>query len=462
MEPSSPIVSEPITPRWGLLALGLLLTFFFLLSCSYARRGRPSLHEAAALGRVDAVRGLLRKGADPNAKDANGSCALGIAASHKRLEVVKLLIESGADIECRDRNGWSPLIGTALQGRLPVAEFLIKEGADVNAWSHNGTTPLMNAVMCQTVAEAFKESNEPAPLVSPDMDHKCEETLTLLLRNEAKVNMQNSLGNTAMHLAKMQQDEASLKMLLSHGGDPTIISKHGYSVENWEETHLCKSFYYASSEKSVPTEKTFKQAASSDQCIKVCRADEESAQKAKTRYWCQHGRSVVYEKDYSHPAVSSAKTYLKIVSESKDEFIGQGKAYSYDALDSTFRIHKRDYWEMNGKRYPNKAVVLYVSNPDGKGWWSLHFSGLNRGFIKRGEYNNARKYSKDLGKEPGLSIVGQGRNCRTISGRFTVHEIEYSKDFRRVDKLAVDFEQTCTDRSPSGILKGVVRYNSDL
>ena len=90
---------------------------------------------------------------------------------------------------------------------------------------------------------------------------------------------------------------------------------------------------------------------------------------------------------------------------------------------------RRDYLEMDVTRYSNKAVVLFVSNRDGKGWWSLHFSGLNRGFIERREYDKATRYSRDS---------------------------------RRVDRLAVDFEQTCTDRSHTGILKGVVRYNSEV
>lgn len=53
-----------------------------------------ALHKAAELDRVDAVRFLIRKGADTSIKDANGRTALDCAVMPCNWEIAELL-ESG-------------------------------------------------------------------------------------------------------------------------------------------------------------------------------------------------------------------------------------------------------------------------------------------------------------------------------------------------------------------------------
>lgn len=64
-----------------------------------------SLHDAAKVGDVEALKRLLEGGADVNAQDARGVTALGVAVGFNRLPVVTALLEAGADVSKVDRRG---------------------------------------------------------------------------------------------------------------------------------------------------------------------------------------------------------------------------------------------------------------------------------------------------------------------------------------------------------------------
>ena len=73
-----------------------------------------SIHDAARIGRIDAVKQHLAAGTDVNAKD--------------------------------DYDGWTALHSAAYRGRTIIAELLIANDADVNAQEMFGQTPLDSAI----------------------------------------------------------------------------------------------------------------------------------------------------------------------------------------------------------------------------------------------------------------------------------------------------------------------------
>ncbi len=90
-----------------------------------------ALWVAARRGDAQAVKDLLAKGADVNAKFRYGATALSYAADRGHLEVVRVLLEHGADVNVKDTfYGASPLSWAASKGHVEVVRALLEKGAD--------------------------------------------------------------------------------------------------------------------------------------------------------------------------------------------------------------------------------------------------------------------------------------------------------------------------------------------
>jgi len=123
--------------------------------------------DAAMRGDVDAVRVLLREGADVNAAQADGMSALHWAAEHGNLELAELLLIAGAEVEPATRIGqYRPLHIASRNGHEPVASRLLSAGADVHAVTDpSGSTPLHlaavagNGALVRTLIAAGADPN---------------------------------------------------------------------------------------------------------------------------------------------------------------------------------------------------------------------------------------------------------------------------------------------------------------
>ena len=71
-------------------------------------KGETPLHIVAGESHLEAVKLLLKHGADPNAQTIHGKTPLHVAEKCD-VDVVKLLLQYGADPNARDDNGQTPL-----------------------------------------------------------------------------------------------------------------------------------------------------------------------------------------------------------------------------------------------------------------------------------------------------------------------------------------------------------------
>jgi uncharacterized protein len=88
---------------------------------------------AAREGRLDAVRLLLDRGADPNLAAAIDGSALIHAAAEGHVDIVSLLLDRGASIDQTAKFGNNALHWASANGHLEVVKLLVARGADVNA-----------------------------------------------------------------------------------------------------------------------------------------------------------------------------------------------------------------------------------------------------------------------------------------------------------------------------------------
>lgn len=89
------------------------------------------LWEAARKGDAVAVKALLDKGADVNAKFRYGATALSYAADKGHFEVVKILLERGADVNVRDTfYNVTPLQWATEKGHASIIKALLDKGAE--------------------------------------------------------------------------------------------------------------------------------------------------------------------------------------------------------------------------------------------------------------------------------------------------------------------------------------------
>ena len=104
--------------------------------------GWDALHYAVFKEDIPISRYLLVRGANPNARDAEGFTTLHIAARTNNRELIMLLIDHGADIHAETVYHWTPLHDACLVGNLDTALALIERGADMDATTDENKKPI--------------------------------------------------------------------------------------------------------------------------------------------------------------------------------------------------------------------------------------------------------------------------------------------------------------------------------
>jgi ankyrin repeat protein len=163
-----------------------------------------SVAEAAMQGNRDAVRTLLKDGADVNTAMGDGMTALHYAAARHDVDLAKLLLYAGANVKATTRiGGYTPLLIASRDGDAAMIEALVGAGADANGATANGATPLMLASAAGS-ADAVRS----------------------LLAHGANVNAKESVkGETAMTFAAAYGRADVIKELAARGGDVNVHTK---------------------------------------------------------------------------------------------------------------------------------------------------------------------------------------------------------------------------------------------
>jgi ankyrin repeat protein len=173
-----------------------VLALLFALRLFAAETPEP-LFQAIQKADAPAVKRLLNRGADANARDAEGTPALMDAVLYADASCVKRLLDRGANPNATDKAGV-----TALMWAVPdvaKVKLLVASGADVNAVSKNlGRTPLLIA------------ASYPGSVAA----------LQLLLDHGANIHAKDGRGMHALGRAALSADVEVVRFLVEHGSDP--------------------------------------------------------------------------------------------------------------------------------------------------------------------------------------------------------------------------------------------------
>lgn len=160
--------------------------------------------DAVRRGDREAVRTLLKSGADVNAAEGDGTTALHWAARRGDAELVQMLVSAGANVRATTRLGsYTPLMMAAQAGHSAAVAALLAGGADVEAASTTGTTPLMFAAQSGDTR-----------------------TVTMLVEGGARIDARESaMEQTPLMFAAANNRTEVVKLLIARGANKAATSK---------------------------------------------------------------------------------------------------------------------------------------------------------------------------------------------------------------------------------------------
>jgi len=107
--------------------------------------GDSPLTKAVKANDVQAVRALVKSGADVNIRSGDGSTPLLWAANNGSVDIARVLIASKAAVDAANDFGITPLLQASRVGDSAMVDLLLRSGANPSKAHPEGETPLMAA-----------------------------------------------------------------------------------------------------------------------------------------------------------------------------------------------------------------------------------------------------------------------------------------------------------------------------
>jgi ankyrin repeat protein len=167
------------------------------------------LFSAIRLSDMPGVRTALAKGADVNARSAEGDTPLMYAAAYATADCMRLLLDARADPNAPDKRGGTALMRSVRD--LDKVRLLVDRGAEVDARSIRGLTALMVAANLSGASDVVK----------------------LLLSHKADSRTPDAVGVTPLMYATDFGDLETVKALVGAGADVNAGRPNGAGPLYW-------------------------------------------------------------------------------------------------------------------------------------------------------------------------------------------------------------------------------------
>jgi len=172
---------------------------------------------------ASAVANLLKRGFDANARDANGQTALCLAVLEGSDQVIDTLLKHPQiDVDAHNNAGETALMLAALKGRFELTSRLIARGAAITQEGWNalhyaatGPEPKIVAMLLQRGAPINARSPNGTTALMMAARYGTEQSVTLLLEQNANATLRNDRGMNAADFARSGGRESLAKRLES-------------------------------------------------------------------------------------------------------------------------------------------------------------------------------------------------------------------------------------------------------
>lgn len=196
-------------------ALAWVGAVFMLSGCA-----QNAVHESALAGEVGQLKAYVEGGGNIEDRgDKNwvsglyhydGKTPLHMAVEGNQPEAVRYLMSKGADIEAKTSAGETPLLLSAKAGNIAMFDLLLSSGAERFATDDNGNTALLLAL------DALKDEPE-----------KALQMTEALIQRDADVNATNRWQRIPLHLAAQHDFEPVARLLIQKGANINALNNDG-------------------------------------------------------------------------------------------------------------------------------------------------------------------------------------------------------------------------------------------
>jgi len=195
--------------------------------------GYTPLHLAIEKGDSSLAALLLDEGADHLAQDAKGMTAWAFAIYHGDENVVNALVEGGANVNesaSETTDPTTPLMLATEYGKENIVELLIKHGAQIDSTDRNGNTALINATkypngiaivnrLLRIGANVNASNCDGVTPLMVGVKSGSEEMVRTILDNRPNLEARANDGDTALLIAAREGFKPIVLLLLEDGAE---------------------------------------------------------------------------------------------------------------------------------------------------------------------------------------------------------------------------------------------------
>mmetsp|Transcript_29406 Transcript_29406/g.44875 ORF Transcript_29406/g.44875 Transcript_29406/m.44875 type:complete len:171 (+) Transcript_29406:92-604(+) len=122
-----------------------ILCFLFVLLVQTTSSFAHDIFEEVGKDSMQGIKEALKEGISINSIGPDGQTPLMHAVLRGRKNAVRFLLRKGADTTIGEKDGYTPLHGAGFQGRAEIAQMLIDHGLDPRGKHEDGHEPIERA-----------------------------------------------------------------------------------------------------------------------------------------------------------------------------------------------------------------------------------------------------------------------------------------------------------------------------